>query len=116
MPATIDMASLDQAVIDDLRSLDPDGSGGVLADVLETYLEDAAKRLLDLESAQKSGDAEHLKGTAHALKGASRSVGATAVAGLCAKLENDEPNPEEDLALLRAELDRAFAEIRALLD
>lgn len=110
------MAALEQRVIDDLRSLDPDGQAGVLDDVLGTYLRDARQRLRELHAAADSDDPDRLHAVAHSLKGASRSVGANGVAAICERLERaDISHCRTELDSAGAELERVFAEIDVLL-
>jgi histidine phosphotransfer protein HptB len=63
------------------------GDREFLAELIQTYLEDAARQIAQLRTAASSGLAEDLARPAHALKGASASVGATGMAELARAME-----------------------------
>jgi CheY-like chemotaxis protein len=56
-------------------------------ELAESFLETASPCLADIESALAAGDLVALLAPAHALKGASRSIGASALADACERLE-----------------------------
>ena len=58
-----------------------------LAAILEAYLRNSEAELCRLGNAWEDGDLERLRRSVHSLKGASRDVGALALASLCAELE-----------------------------
>jgi PAS domain S-box-containing protein len=79
--------TLNARALDNIRSLDPDGSGGVLAEVVGIYLDDSKTQLQALHKAVSSADHGLLSRTAHAMKSASMNVGAASVGELCRQLE-----------------------------
>lgn len=79
--------TLDRKALDQLRELDPDGSAGVLAGLIDNYLSDAASLLQKLQLALASKDLNGLARHAHSLKSTSASMGATRVSALAAEIE-----------------------------
>ena len=77
---------LDREQVELLRGLD-DGAGAVLAEIVDQYLVQTAQGREDLVRVLDEGDPEALRRAAHALKGASANVGASALAEVCAQLE-----------------------------
>lgn len=77
---------LDAEVIARLRG-DLAGVPGALASVIEAYLGELPARRQAIVAAARDRDAERLRFAAHSLKSSSALVGASAVAGLCLRLE-----------------------------
>ena len=73
-----------------------------VAEMYGIYVEDAAKRLADLDSALAADDSEKVNSAAHALKGASGNIGAERMSALAAELEPvdiaEDPQQAQDLA------------------
>jgi HPt (histidine-containing phosphotransfer) domain-containing protein len=80
--------------------------------VLETYCQDADKRLAILAQAPQESDLPLLITQAHALKSASASIGAEETANLAAQLE--EAGNKGDLDFIKAHLPRFTASLSAL--
>ena len=80
---------LDHTIIDDLRQLDPDGSSGFLASIVEVFDTQCDELLPDLLSVAQAGDADEIAKKAHKLKGSARTIGAAQVGQLCEVLEHD---------------------------
>jgi signal transduction histidine kinase/CheY-like chemotaxis protein len=55
------------------------GDAELLAEVIDLFLSDCPKRLADIKAAVDAGDAERLRTTAHALKGAAGTIAAASV-------------------------------------
>jgi len=79
--------ALDQSALDNLRELDPDGSSGVYAQIIQTYLSDAASLVAQIKAAVAANDAASLTRHAHTLKSTSLSLGATRVSAVARELE-----------------------------
>jgi CheY-like chemotaxis protein/HPt (histidine-containing phosphotransfer) domain-containing protein len=84
--------------------------------LLETFEQDANKHLISLRSAVASGESTRLRGEAHALKGASLTIGAQGMADFCQQLESfgrteNVAGAPEALAQLEHEFDRVKNEI-----
>ena len=81
------MTAVNRRVLDSLRELDPAGGMGLACQVVQTYLESAPPRLLQVEDAVACGDGKLLGQAAHALKSSSANVGAETLAELYRELE-----------------------------
>src|SRR6185436_17693216 len=77
--------SLDQAVLDNIRAIDEDGT--VLNEVIGMFLQEAPEQVAALRQALAAGDAGELGRIVHAMKSASFNVGAQALGELCRRLE-----------------------------
>jgi PAS domain S-box-containing protein len=77
--------SLDQAVLDNIRAIDDDGT--VLNEVIQMFLDEAPGYVGALRQALGAADAAQLGRVAHAMKSASFNVGAHALGELCRRLE-----------------------------
>ena len=98
-----------------LKNLRELGAGGsFFSDLLEAFEMDAAANMGALKQACKNEDAKELREKAHALKGASRNVGAIQLADICQGLESagiagDMTGVNAMLARLERELERVKA-------
>jgi len=79
--------ALDRQVLQDLREIAGDDFEGLIAEVIDSYLEDSPPRVQAIHSAIAHDDANALHQSAHALKSSSLTIGATGLAKLCAELE-----------------------------
>ena len=79
------VALLDHRALDNIRSLDGDGS--VLCEVIDIFLEEAPDHLARLKEAVAAGDAGAVARAAHAWKSANFNVGAAALGDLCRDIE-----------------------------
>jgi HPt (histidine-containing phosphotransfer) domain-containing protein len=64
------------------------GEPAVVAELVDTFLRDAPKRLAALRDATTSGDSAELRRAAHTLKSNAQAFGAGPLAELCRELEN----------------------------
>jgi len=110
---------LDRSQIDLLLSLD-DGEGAALREIVDEYLalsEDSHRRILRALEERDQPGVEH---AAHALKGASANVGATALAEVCGAMEARARQAQlQGVAVLterfESELSRARSALQAVL-
>lgn len=77
---------LDATILAQLRDLD-DGALGLVQEMLRLFCEDTPERLEALEAACAQNDGTALAETAHAIKGAAGTMGASRVRALAAALE-----------------------------
>ncbi|MDA0174395.1 response regulator [Solirubrobacter taibaiensis] len=63
------------------------GGEDVVAEICDLFLSDIDPRVAELRQAAKDGDAETLRNGAHQLKGSAANIGAVAVSGAAAELE-----------------------------
>jgi signal transduction histidine kinase/CheY-like chemotaxis protein/HPt (histidine-containing phosphotransfer) domain-containing protein len=102
--------SLDHEVFDCLKELES-CAPGLSRKVVDAFLEDAPRRLEDIEQALLGNGAEKISLVAHTLRGSASNFGAHAFVQICADLEhsgagNDWGNCKKLLKALRQELDR----------
>ena len=80
-------SDLDREALDRLRALDPDGSAGIVNELIAVFLEDTTTQLAALRKAITARDAEAVALHAHSLKGSSIEMGALGMAAASAELE-----------------------------
>jgi HPt (histidine-containing phosphotransfer) domain-containing protein len=80
--------ALDQKALNELRELDPDGSSGLLANIIGAYLKDAPEQLRHISDALAAQDIAALVRHAHSLRSASQSLGASRVAQIAGEIES----------------------------
>jgi CheY-like chemotaxis protein/HPt (histidine-containing phosphotransfer) domain-containing protein len=109
--------ALDPAALERLRTLAQATTPALFAQVVEAFRTDAAKYLGALDDAAARNDRVSLQRTAHALRGASLNVGATAMAEVSRQLETvEEAGGLADIAPLLAQLESAFQRVKAELE
>jgi HPt (histidine-containing phosphotransfer) domain-containing protein len=109
---------LDMEILGHLRELDPDGSNGFIAEVVQTFAADGRTRIDALQEAVARGDTARVKELAHALKGSAANLGARAVRSLTDELETMATGDTLDgvdglVDRIGAEFERACAALRA---
>lgn len=80
-------ASLDEAILQNLKSLAGEDDPEFFLTVIDQFLSDLPRHLEGIKQAVERQDAESLVKTAHACKGSSRSIGATLLADISHALE-----------------------------
>ncbi|MGA3006922.1 MAG: Hpt domain-containing protein [Opitutaceae bacterium] len=111
---------LDQEAIDNLRALDPDGGDTFLREIVGIFVEDAPKRIAEIDQSLAAGDTATFVRAAHTIKGASANVGAAALRSVAEQLEH---RAKKDgladvtslIAELKSEFERAHAALKELL-
>lgn len=78
---------LDQKALNELRALDPDGSSGLLSQIIGSYLSDATELIQQIVTAFRAKDIVTLTRNAHSLKSTSLTVGAIRVGEIAKELE-----------------------------
>jgi len=79
--------TLNDQVLQYLRSIAEDEGDGLLAEIVESYSEDAPQRLRSIATAIDNADAIALAQAAHALRSLSASMGAVYLSQLCDAME-----------------------------
>lgn len=87
MSVTPSAALLDPAALARLSELDPDGRGGLVKRVLQTYAESLQRLLAELRQARADRRSDVLGRVAHTLKSSSASIGASGFVAMCARVE-----------------------------
>lgn len=120
-PVLVESAAgvLDEKVVLQLKSLQSPRRPRFFADLIAKYQADAERHVVSLAAAIEQQNAEVLKEAAHALKGSSRSVGASHVAVVCEHLEAIGKAGSVDggaplVSELKQKLERALVELRAV--
>jgi HPt (histidine-containing phosphotransfer) domain-containing protein len=89
---------IDPAVIQGLRDLGGDDEPGLLAELIEIFLEDAPERMKDITEGLATGDVGRVERGAHTLKSSSANIGALGLSELCRKIvESARTNQNERL-------------------
>ena len=84
---SMDPSIIDPAALESFRQLAGEHASLLIADLLNTYLEDAPGRVEKMHQAVKDADPDGLSDAAHALKSASANLGAKQLASLCSEAE-----------------------------
>lgn len=110
---------VDMKVIESLRELGGDDDPGLVTELIALFLDDAPKRLAEIETALATGDSKLLERAAHTLKSSAANVGAAGLSKLCGEME--ERVRSRDLAPLpqlctssKASFGRAADALRAI--
>jgi len=121
MPSPPALASvLDEASLQRLHELDPQGVNRVVERVLRAFETSLTRLLPQAAQAQADGDHEALRHVVHTLKSSSASVGALELSRCCSEIENRLRLAQTDdlagrLKSLALEGGRVLAAVRALL-
>jgi HPt (histidine-containing phosphotransfer) domain-containing protein len=107
---------VDLAKIDDLRALDRPGHEGFLKKIGTVFLDDAQRRLDEIDTALAANDAPAVVMASHALKGSCAYLGATRLAELCRAMEERADRGDLDGgAEAASEIKKELATVTALL-
>ena len=79
------MPTIDDATFDNLKQ---SSGADFMRELIDTFMEDGTRRLSELQSAVKAGDADTFRRAAHTLKSNAATFGATALAALAKELED----------------------------
>lgn len=107
---------LDPEIIEGLRALGADmEDDAFLQEVIDIYVEDTPKRLIEIHESLAAGEATRLTRAAHSIKGASANLGAIKVIAAAKALEEKSGTTLEGLESLITELETSFEEAKAEL-
>jgi signal transduction histidine kinase/CheY-like chemotaxis protein/HPt (histidine-containing phosphotransfer) domain-containing protein len=88
-PAAQPMQDWDRAIFDPARLRESFGSFNAIArQLLQGFVADAAERIAAIATAAQAGDAQAVRGPAHALKGGALSVGAARLGNIAGDLQD----------------------------
>jgi len=118
-PATL-APVLDEASLQRLHELDPQGANRVVERVLRAFEASLTRLLPQSRQALQQGDQEGLRHVVHTLKSSSASVGALRLSQYCGEIENQLRLQQADglapkLTALNAEGERVLVAVRSLL-
>jgi HPt (histidine-containing phosphotransfer) domain-containing protein len=119
-PAPSDDAVLDTRVLKDLQDLEASGAAGLLASLVDSFLQDVPKRLTAIEEALARRAAHDVMHQAHTIKGSAAALGVVQVRALAARIEGAANAGDLDgltgaTSLLREELTRAEPALRRVV-
>lgn len=100
---------LDPGRVQALRELASRWKPGTLAELFDTYVEDGRRRLALIAGGMEAADRESVRYEAHALKGSSLTIGASAMAVLCAACEAAATAGNQAIMPAFRDLENAFA-------
>lgn len=106
-------AVLDADALERLRELDPLGKSRLLERVLRAFESSASRLAKQFRDARAAGDMQGVRHVVHTLKSSSASIGAVALARLCAEIESS--IRAEAFAALPERLDAMDRELTAVL-
>ena len=106
-------AVLDADALERLRELDPQGKSRLLERVLRAFESSASRLAKQFREARAAGDMQGIRHVVHTLKSSSASIGALALARLCAEIEGS--IRAEAFAALPERLDAMDRELTAVL-
>jgi len=93
---------LDGAPLERMHALGRQVGRNLADEIVQTWLRQGERAVLAMQAAVEAGDADRVRTTAHALKGSSATVGATALATVCAGLEEQLSWPDRARQVRRA--------------
>ncbi len=103
---------LDADALARLRELDPGGKTHLVERVLKAFETSSARLALQLEDARARADLQGIRHVVHTLKSSSASIGALALARICAEIESSiRAEPSADLATALDAMDRELAAV-----
>jgi CheY-like chemotaxis protein/HPt (histidine-containing phosphotransfer) domain-containing protein len=110
-------ALLDERVLDRIRALQSPARPSILKRLLELFLDDAPKQLVNIKQAYRTGDAESLRRLAHRMKSAAANLGATRLSVVCRDIEQSVAKVgEQEMQVFFLAYDEALAASQALLE
>jgi signal transduction histidine kinase/DNA-binding response OmpR family regulator/HPt (histidine-containing phosphotransfer) domain-containing protein len=114
-PAILDASILDTAALENLLSV-LGGEFEYLAELIDSFLEDAPQLLAELNQSFEDGDAVGVRRVAHSLKSNGADFGATTFSNLCKELELQAKSGEIDGAAdLAAQIVAEYGKVEAAL-
>lgn len=109
---------MSDAVIDEatFRELQDAAGAEFVAELVDTFLEEAPGMLAALRKARAAGDADAFRRAAHSLKSNGLTFGATSLAAVARSLELGGIGGEEAIDALQLAFDAAAARLKELRD
>ncbi len=107
MPTVLDADALAR-----LRDLDPSGKTRLVERVLKAFETSSTRLAQQFREARERGDAQGIRHVVHTLKSSSASIGALALARICAEIETSlRTQPLTDLSPRLDAMDRELAAV-----
>lgn len=108
---------LDMTVINQLRSIDPEGKRGLLKRLVEMYINTAESIVTEIRQDLTKDDSEHLLYLAHRFKTTNANLGLKRMHTLLSRLESEGTSSDDKLLIvqqLEVEVVHALDALRAL--
>ena len=116
-PAITAESVINEAALEAIRTLDPNGGNELLQRVITLYISSADTLLQALEQAWATGNFDAIRSASHTLKSSSHQVGAIGLAELCREVENEARNHRYDVSgLALVQIKQEFTNTHAALD
>ncbi len=107
--------AVDMSMLTSFEGARIEGEPDLVVELIDLYLEDASAKIGILRQALATSDEMTLRGSAHALRGSSSSLGAHRMGALCQELERiDCNNLLRKAGELLTSLERAFEGVRVI--
>ena len=108
--------AVDAQTISSLREMSADDGPNILAELIETFFENAPRLFVAAREALSTDSAENLSAAAHSLKGSCSNFGAKEMEKLCGQLERDAKSDKpEILSVLLESIDKEYQRVHAAL-
>jgi HPt (histidine-containing phosphotransfer) domain-containing protein len=78
---------LDERILKELRDLGGEDDPGLLAELIDIFLQDAPQRMSEISNGLKCGDLKIVERAAHTLKSSSANIGALGLSSVCRQME-----------------------------
>ena len=107
---------IDTEILQELKDMAGDDADLMVAELIDSYLEDALPKLQGVFQALETNDAESLRSNAHALRSLSVTIGAVSLARICTELETiGRSGTTSGASNLVKELDREYQKVETAL-
>ncbi len=103
---------IDQATLDNMRSIFGSEAAKMLPVLIRIYLDDSPSLVEEIEKAAEAGDFMSLRDAAHALKSTSANIGANVLAELCRQAEEMAGNLGESLEKIVSGINLEYVLVR----
>jgi HPt (histidine-containing phosphotransfer) domain-containing protein len=115
-PAQTTPSALNADVISRLRELQAATDPSLMTQIFASFISDGAERIRILKNSLAEHDSDRLRKTAHALKGASSTIGAQRMADIALQLEMlATTTPMTEASTLAAQIETEFECVKAEL-
>ncbi|MGB6301847.1 MAG: response regulator [Rivularia sp. (in: cyanobacteria)] len=107
---------IDTQILQELKDMAGDDGDEMLAELIDSYLEDAAPKLQEIRRAIDKYDAEYLRNSAHTLRSLSVTIGAVLLARVCTELETiGRSGTTSNTSTLLKQLDTEYQRVKTVL-
>ena len=115
-PQYSEAPAVDASVWQEFLSLDPDGRGGVVQELVGVFLTDTQQTVDTIRASAQAGNHSVMKKSAHRLKSSAAGIGALHLAELLAELELTNETDRNRLQPRVIAIESEFARVRQFLN